>query len=299
MEKESLTALLELTHRCNLACKHCYNNSSPSSNEELEEDSIKAIIHDLNKLVNFKVEKIILTGGEFVYMKQAAEIYSYIRQHFHGSLRIETNGLLFQRNPELFQTYRAEEYFISADLFHGTIDRKGDSELLDFFIQHSARNGFKVICRLTVNDSDSDLIPQFLERYGNRDSLALEVKYVSPSGRAGENLTDFKGFRYEDNKSLFTCLANDMIHLNVQKQWHACYTACDLSYVADLGDEDFNEKLLEKRQSSIIRNLKIQGIGSLLDEVSDPALREVFLNKTFYYRCEPCLYLSEQLASGR
>ncbi|MDT3427772.1 MoaA/NifB/PqqE/SkfB family radical SAM enzyme [Paenibacillus forsythiae] len=295
MEKESITALLELTHRCNLTCKHCYNSSSPASTEELGLETVKEIIHDLNKLTDYHIEKVILTGGEFVYMKQAAEIYAYIREHFHGSLRIETNGLLFKRRPELFQIFRAEEYFISADTFHGTIDRKGHSELLDFFIHYSIRNGFKVICRLTVDHSDSDIIPLFLERYGRDDSLALEIKYVSPSGRASENLKDFKGFRYEENKELFTCLANNMIHFNVRKQWHACYTACNLSYVAHLGDEDMNEKLFHKRQSGIFRSLRVQGIGSLLEEVTNPKLREAFLNQTFYYRCEPCLYLSEAL----
>jgi MoaA/NifB/PqqE/SkfB family radical SAM enzyme len=52
---------LELTSRCQLRCRHCYNRSSPEATQELPFDTIRSILGELswNGAISIR-----LTGGE-------------------------------------------------------------------------------------------------------------------------------------------------------------------------------------------------------------------------------------------
>lgn len=295
MIKEKLTVLLELTRRCNLKCSHCYNNSSPDSKLELEFTDIEKIVKDIKNLTSFSIDKIILTGGEFVYMKDALKIYKYIRENINCKIRIETNGILFFKNPELFNQFDADEFYISADSFHGSINKEGQSEILDYFIEKSRKYNFTITSRLTLKQGEDEIGKLFLNRYKDYKMLDLEIKFVSPSGRAKEKIENeyFQSFTFNENPDLFKCLANNMIHMNVHKKWYACYTACNLSFVCDVGDSNINKKIHIIRESEIFKNLKTIGMSALVETVCNESQKEDFYKKEFYYRCEPCLYLQQ------
>ena len=61
VQKPNMKALLQITERCNLKCKHCFVSSLPEGNDlsfEIIRDTI------LPKLKNANVTRITLTGGE-------------------------------------------------------------------------------------------------------------------------------------------------------------------------------------------------------------------------------------------
>lgn len=283
---EKLTVLLELTRRCNLKCKHCYNFSSPDSKIALTFEEIKKVISDLKSLESrYAFERIILTGGEFITMDNAKVILNLFKQNFNSIIRIETNGFLFCKDKNLFIEFNPDEFFISIDKFHGSLKNDGTAPVLETFLENVSDK--KIIVRITIERGQEPLKDKFLKKYSHFKNLTIEVKYVSPSGRAGKNLNNFQGYLFGENKNLFKCLAKNYIHLNTSKKWFGCYTACSMSYVANLGDKNFLDKLSSIRNSRDFKQIRKKGLISLLDKNS----RAVFMNKRFYYRCEPCLYL--------
>ena len=285
---EGLTILLELTRRCNLLCKHCYNSSSIDSPLQLSVEEVKTLISDIKKIEKgYPIERIILTGGEFITMDHSDEIFNMIRENFTCLLRIETNGFLFYNNPTLLEKYPADEFFISVDKFHGTLNDDGTSDILSFFLKHSKN---KIVARVTIEQGSEDVKDRFLELYEKYNNLTIEVKYVSPTGRAGKNFEGFKGYKFSENPKLFKCLAKNYLHFNVSRNWYCCYTACDISRFAKLGDENLIEKFEKIYLSDEMKEIRDKGIVTLAKDDSEKTKLE---KKSFYYRCEPCLYLQQ------
>lgn len=79
----------EITHGCNLKCRHCIVNA----NEIVKNDvSLKNIINFLNKLKEYNVS-INFTGGEPFFRKDFKEMLSYCKDN-NIKVQIITNGLL-------------------------------------------------------------------------------------------------------------------------------------------------------------------------------------------------------------
>ena len=288
MDKK-LVALLELTRKCNLSCKHCYNQSSPTSTIQITFEEMKKVVRDLQQIEKlYPLERIILTGGEFVFMNNSKEIFNLIRNTFKCIIRIETNGFLFMNGVKKIKDYDADEYFISIDSFHNSLTEDGKSQVLDFFLS-SISETKKILIRITIQKGEEDLRNKFENNYSKYKNIKIESKYVSPSGRAKELSTDFQSYYYLENPKLFKCLADNYILFNTSKRWFCCGTACELSYVSHLGDPQLIEKFKHKYDSIVMKNIREFGILSLIKDVTQ---KEKFLQEKFYYRCQPCLYLS-------
>lgn len=288
MDKK-LVVLLELTRKCNLSCKHCYNQSSPASTIQITFEEMQKVIRDLKQIEKlYPLERIILTGGEFVFMNNSKEIFKLIRNTFNCIIRIETNGFLFLNGVKKLKDYDADEYFISIDSFHNSLTNEGRSQVLDFFLS-SISDKKKIIIRITIQKGEENLRNKFEKNYSKYKNIKIESKYVSPSGRAKELSTDFQSYYYLENPKLFKCLADNYILFNTSRRWFCCGTACELSYVANLGDTQLIDKFKYKYDSIEMKNIREFGILSL---IKDATQKERFLQEKFYYRCQPCLYLS-------
>ena len=87
-----LFAWIEITTRCNLKCKHCYNESDAHCNVTMSLNNFKKIV---DKLVEMKVKKIQLIGGEpFCESSLLKEMLDYVVGKF-TYIEIFTNGTLF------------------------------------------------------------------------------------------------------------------------------------------------------------------------------------------------------------
>ncbi len=98
-----IAAGLELTHRCNLACVHCYVNLAPNDREaqrrELTTDEWKRVI---DQCVDAGVLYMTITGGEPLLRPDFCELYEYA--HGRGIvLCVYTNAtLITERHIELW-----------------------------------------------------------------------------------------------------------------------------------------------------------------------------------------------------
>jgi radical SAM protein with 4Fe4S-binding SPASM domain len=103
-ERFPIAAGLELTHRCNLACVHCYVNLAPNDREaqrsELTTDQWKQVI---DQCADAGVLWLTLTGGEPLLRPDFCEIYEYA--HYKGMVTtVFTNAtLITERHLELWR----------------------------------------------------------------------------------------------------------------------------------------------------------------------------------------------------
>ncbi|MGA2091056.1 MAG: radical SAM protein [Endomicrobiales bacterium] len=87
-----LIALFELTHRCNLRCKHCYIDHTSISSRP-DELTTKEIKHALNQLAEAGALHLVFTGGEIFLRPDIFELCQYAREKSFD-LRLFTNASL-------------------------------------------------------------------------------------------------------------------------------------------------------------------------------------------------------------
>jgi len=104
-ERVPLAGGIELTHRCNLACVHCYVNLPAADGEarrrEMSADEIARVVDELAALGTMK---LTLTGGEPLLRPDFADIY----RHAHGKgilLVVYTNATLI--SPRVIDLWKA------------------------------------------------------------------------------------------------------------------------------------------------------------------------------------------------
>lgn len=78
----------EITKACPLRCKHCFNNSGESKENELSKDEIIDVLQKIKKL---GVQKINLTGGEVMTRKDFINILRFCSNNFIA-VAINSNG---------------------------------------------------------------------------------------------------------------------------------------------------------------------------------------------------------------
>ncbi|MBE0447275.1 MAG: radical SAM protein [Actinobacteria bacterium] len=86
-----IRAMIELTHRCNLSCSHCY--IAPTSSKELTQAEIKTLLKDLSDLGTIF---LTLTGGEILVRNDFFDTCWYARE-LGFVLHIKTNGTLINK----------------------------------------------------------------------------------------------------------------------------------------------------------------------------------------------------------
>lgn len=84
------TIFLEVTRGCNLVCKHCFNNSGPRMDGEIE---LKQQIEIIKECARLGVQEIRFTGGEPMIL---GYVYDLIQEASQNNLRVSigTNGTL-------------------------------------------------------------------------------------------------------------------------------------------------------------------------------------------------------------
>jgi len=79
MKLGPLELVLEITHRCNLRCIHCYANSSPESSAEMKYEHAIRILDEFSRAGTVVVE---ITGGEPTIHRDFTHILQYALERF-------------------------------------------------------------------------------------------------------------------------------------------------------------------------------------------------------------------------
>ena len=94
------TASIDITYRCNLRCKHCFNFSGVPRKQEMTDEELRKLAKDLSKL---NIDSICLCGGETLYRYElVCEISSIIKKNSPQTLvNIVTNGILLTKEKAM------------------------------------------------------------------------------------------------------------------------------------------------------------------------------------------------------
>lgn len=90
-EKNIDFAWIEITQRCNLYCRHCYESSS--KNVEISDMSMQDFETAVNALQSIGIQRIQLVGGEPLIHPQIAEMIKIAKDTFEF-VEVYTNGTL-------------------------------------------------------------------------------------------------------------------------------------------------------------------------------------------------------------
>jgi MoaA/NifB/PqqE/SkfB family radical SAM enzyme len=181
--KAPIVVQIELTLKCNLACKFCFNYSRKPRENELSTTEIKDL---LRQLKNMEVMSVFFTGGEATLRSDFAEILQYA-----DSLDLDyfvlTNGTRITR--DLLDEVPKRTYFvISFDginthkSLHGGLDFEGMRTLFDLIKE----KGFPLTAQYVLQrENVDDLYGTYRWCAENRVDLAAIDLY--PTGRAMHN----------------------------------------------------------------------------------------------------------------
>ena len=218
-----LHAEIEITKKCPLKCKHCYNNSGVEKREEL---TSKEFIKILEELKNAGVIKIAITGGEPTIKKGFTEICKYASRSFLA-VAVMSNGYNINQEMvnELVQCKDNLLFQISIDgneEHHNKIRGVDDSfKKACNAVKILSENGFKVSISFTCNlenYSDIEYVTKLVKNLG-----AVQISYglTMDIGRASINkmankvdLVDF----YNQIKELKRKYMDSRFYINISEE---------------------------------------------------------------------------------
>ncbi len=174
---------LEVTHRCNYNCKHCYVRSP--QNREM---SLERAIQIIDILKQQKFRKIIITGGEPLLHPNIKEIIEYVKMKGFKLVLI-TNGTLIKETNINYKLLDAA--YVSFDgpteeeykLLRG----KEGLAKAEEGIRHLASVGIKVSIGCILSKFNVYKIHEFIAKLKTLPVDKITVTVPQPFGRTLEN----------------------------------------------------------------------------------------------------------------
>ena len=190
-------ASFEITHRCNLKCKHCCVDADQivSKKEDLSTDEIKQI---LDMLIKWNPERIMLSGGEPMLRPDFIELLMYLKENYTGEIIISTNATLInENNVEIISKY-AHQIDVSVD----GIDEESCSIIRGPGVFDKVMKGVKLLkgtgfekisLSMVVSDKNEHLKEQF-NLLNNRLGTKAVFRGFSAVGRGKKNKSYFSEY---------------------------------------------------------------------------------------------------------
>lgn len=85
------------TYKCNLKCKHCYENAGGERRPELTTDEAKNVVDKLSKTAGIGLPVLSFSGGEPLARKDFFELAAYAKKYI-PYVGIASNGTLFTKD---------------------------------------------------------------------------------------------------------------------------------------------------------------------------------------------------------
>ncbi len=183
-----MSAQIEITNKCNLACVHCFNNSGNPYPDEL---TTKEILSLLDVLSSLGVHHITLTGGEPLLHPDLFKIVEHARKE-PMSVDIFTNATLITEDTiKKFKKVGINRFNISIDSVDETIHdsfrgKKGALKKTLKAIQLLKKAGFSIKISFSLSQRTKN-ITDVLD-YCKENRLEIEILPVIDSGRGVKGL---------------------------------------------------------------------------------------------------------------
>jgi mycofactocin biosynthetic radical S-adenosylmethionine protein MftC len=179
---------VQITNRCNLACKHCFNLSGPSGQEELSLDTLTEI---WDQAKHMGISQVRLGGGEPTVHPNFAQIV--LEASARGlEIWIYTNGLFSLPLREQVSRLPIHRYVVSLEglcYANDAIRGRGSFELAIATIAWLKQGGHPVSIGTHLHRSGLADIKKMIVLAAE---LGVPIKFspLRPAGRALENLRD-------------------------------------------------------------------------------------------------------------
>lgn len=164
--------VLQLSFKCNLICKHCFNDKS-HNDYQITLDEAKDIIDQAYEL---GITGVGLTGGECTCHKNFIQIAKYIREK-GLCLYVLTNGQVLYDNPEILEQFinlyphqvKISLYSMNPEIHDEITGVKGSQEKTVYVIKKLCENNIKVVInclQFKLNKSSYVDVYKFAEQVG-------------------------------------------------------------------------------------------------------------------------------------
>lgn len=200
-------AYIEITHECNLRCKHCLNNSGNKIPNQLNDDEIFNLIIEFSKA---GMQEIRFTGGEpLVHNK----IYEFISlAHKLGMYTsIGTNGTLITieeaKKLKLAGLNKAIVSIDGTEVAHDNIRGKGSYKKTILGINNLEDNGIQVRINSVIMKSNMNDVINLAKELNKKHSHLMIRRFIE-SGRG--SLLENNTLTHEDYNFVKNSLKNEL-----------------------------------------------------------------------------------------
>ena len=183
-KKDIEFAWIEITTRCNLKCRHCYNESSPYRTSDMSLDQFKEVVEYLTAS---HIKKIQIIGGEPFCHRDLMKMLEFVVGKF-DFIEVFTNGTLV--TPEWVSYFKRNNIRIALSVYSytdrihdGVTGCHGSWEKTNQTIAWLKNGGVKYrVCNVLMKDVELG------EQHTDLYALNPEKDVVRMSGRADLNL---------------------------------------------------------------------------------------------------------------
>lgn len=204
------SAAIDVTYKCNLRCKHCYNCSGESNKAELTFDELVDIGKQLGQL---SLQSICICGGE--PLMRADDVIGFITLLNEASpsstISMVSNGLLWTQDiaEKLAEAGLDGVQFsldgLSDEAYDFVRQSSGQLYKVKQAIDYALKAGLNVIASALPHKKSLSEFPLIIDYCASKGLSELRIQPLMPLGR-GENNYDALCLSPEDQHSLAALL---------------------------------------------------------------------------------------------
>jgi radical SAM protein with 4Fe4S-binding SPASM domain len=181
------SAAINVTNRCNLKCKYCFQNINTKRSQEA---TFEEIISILNQLDSLEVQDILLEGGEIFaapFIEKLLRKLNDYKMKFH----MITNGTLL--TPKLVDMIAQTNLSVGVSLDGSTPElnsQRGGEEIYSKVlsaIEMLVSRGINTAINCTVTKNNVDSIEQLIELGNKLNVYGIVFQELHCSGKADKN----------------------------------------------------------------------------------------------------------------
>lgn len=184
------SAEVHFTHKCNLKCKHCFQNSSPLNNRYGELNPLDWI-SIFRQFESFRMHNITLSGGEIMFYPYFSEVFNEI-VNMRLNYTVLTNGTLVNAIDLKALSKSNVSLTISldghSDMEHDMLRGKGAFKKTISNIETLVAHNAKVSLAYTINAINYLHLEEAIKLAISLGVKSLVFGFTDRIGRATENL---------------------------------------------------------------------------------------------------------------
>ena len=187
-ENIPLSAILNVTNRCNSKCPYCYAEYYKREDRDLSKEQLFSIIDKLASLGN---KRMSVAGGEPLLRSDIGDIVDYIKAKDIDCI-INSNGYLVPEKIAIVK--RADGLVLSFDgeeAIHDENREKGSFQKVIAAIQCATENNVPLHTNTVLTKHNINSIEYVLEtakRYGFQAEFNLAIDHITTENGGGSNI---------------------------------------------------------------------------------------------------------------